>query len=123
MLADAASYYQEGDSGPFSAAMTGIPLVPARGRPYFKMTSPTDPLAFPIHSAQIMAKFPSSLLVATTRDIGLSPVVYTHSRLLKLGVEAELHVWEGLAHEAYAVMPDLPQSREVRSLSNFSIGI
>jgi epsilon-lactone hydrolase len=117
MLAGAASYYQEGDSGPLSAAVTGIPLDPAREHPYFKMINPTDPLAFPIHSAQIMAKFPPSLLVATTRDIALSSVVYTHSQLLKLGVEAELHVWEGLAHTAYLVVPDLPQSREVNDVT------
>jgi len=59
-----------------------------------------------------MSKFPPSLLVAATRDKALSSVVYTHSLLVAQGVEAELHVWEGLGH-AFFYDPDLPQSREV----------
>jgi monoterpene epsilon-lactone hydrolase len=39
-------------------------------------------------------------------------VVQTHSELVRLGVEAELHVWEGLGH-AFFFNPELPQSREM----------
>jgi acetyl esterase/lipase len=59
-----------------------------------------------------MAKFPPSLLIATTRDIGESAVVYTHSQLIKLGVEADLHVWEGLDHCFFGGF-DVPESRDV----------
>jgi len=62
-----------------------------------------------------MAKFPPSLLVATTRDVALSSVVVTHSQLVRLGVDAELHVWEGLGHTFYTD-PDLPESREVHDV-------
>jgi acetyl esterase/lipase len=112
MFGGAASYYQEGDSGRLSSAMGGFPLEPPQEHPYFKGTDAKNPLAFPIYSRQIMAKFPPSLLIATTRDIGESAVVYTHSQLVKLGVEADLHMWEGLDH-CFFGGSDLPESRDV----------
>jgi acetyl esterase/lipase len=115
MLAGAAGYYQEGDSAPLAEAMSGIPLESASKHPYFRMARADDPLAFPIRSTQILAKFPPSLLVATTRDITMSSVVNTQAQLVKLGVDAELHVWEGLGHTAY-LYPNLPQSQEVHEV-------
>src|SRR3546814_4106261 len=66
--------------------------------PYFNGTSPVDPLVFPARSLALLAKFPPTLLVTATRDFALSSTVYTHSRLVAQGVDAELHVWEGLPH-------------------------
>jgi acetyl esterase/lipase len=108
-------YYFEGDSGYFVAALTGIP--PAH-RPmpqdisYFKDTDTNDPLVFPIRSDEVLKKFPPALLLTATRDQSLSSVVHMHSRLVALGVEAQLHVWEGLGH-AFFFDPDLAQSREM----------
>jgi acetyl esterase/lipase len=63
-----------------------------------------------------MARFPPSLLIASTRDLALSSVVYTHSVLVQQRVPAELHVWEGLPH-SFFVDPELPQSREVYEIA------
>ena len=112
MFGGAASYYQEGDSGHLASVLDAFELEPPSKHPYFKATAPKDPEAFPIYSSQIMAKFPPSLLIATTRDVGESAVVYTHSRLVKLGVEADLHVWEGLGHCFFSI-PELPESQDV----------
>jgi hypothetical protein len=48
---------------------------------------------------------------------------YTHTRLVKLGVDADLHVWEGLFH-FFFLNPDVPESRDaydvmVRSTSTW----
>jgi acetyl esterase/lipase len=115
MLCGAASFYQEGDSARLDAAISGIPSEPRAEHDYFKATDPMNPLAFPIYSSEVMAKFPPSLLVSATRDLALSSVVYTHSQLVKLGVEAELHVWEGLGHHFYGD-PNLQQSLEVHNV-------
>ncbi|MBI4166876.1 MAG: alpha/beta hydrolase fold domain-containing protein, partial [Acidobacteria bacterium] len=113
MLAGAATYYQEGDSGRIVTAIEGSPLeLPPPVHPYFKGTDPANALAFPSRSPELMAKFPPSLLIASTRDITLSSVAYTHGQLVRLGVEAELHVWDGLGHVFY-FDPSLPESREV----------
>lgn len=79
---------------------------------YFKEEDIKDPLAFPGLDPQVMARFPHSLLIASTRDFLLSSVVITHAQLVRLGVKADLHIWEGLDH-AFFFEPDLPESREV----------
>lgn len=70
-----------------------------------------DPLLVPLNSKKILSKFPPSLLIISTRDFHLSSVVYTHSQLVKLGIEADLHVWEGVGH-VFTSNVELPESRE-----------
>jgi monoterpene epsilon-lactone hydrolase len=41
--------------------------------------------------------------------------VYTHSRLVELGVKADLHVFEGMGH-AFFYNPGLSESRDVYDL-------
>jgi epsilon-lactone hydrolase len=111
MLCEGALYWSEGDSGYSDAALSGDDLETPRQTQYLKNVDLNDPLAFPARSAEVMAKFPPSLLIAATRDKALSSVVYTHSVLAAQGVDAELHVWEGLGH-AFFYNPDLPESRQ-----------
>jgi epsilon-lactone hydrolase len=115
MFGGGASYYQEGDSGRLAAAMSGRPLEPPTVHPYFKGTDLRSPLAFPIYSAQILARFPPSLLIAGTRDIGESAAIFTHEQLIKQGVEARLHIWEGMQHCFFNAL-DLPQTDEVNEV-------
>jgi acetyl esterase/lipase len=41
----------------------------------------------------------------------LSNAVYTHAELVKAGVDADLHVWEGMFH-GFFYNPDVPESRD-----------
>ncbi len=116
MLFGAAAFWADGDTGAFRPLFAGAPLEGANEHPYFKNTEPNDPLAFPARSSETMAKFPPSLLVSSTRDHALSSVVHTHSCLVKQGVEAELHVWEGLGH-VFSNNADLPQAIEVHEVT------
>ena len=50
--------------------------------------------------------------IAGSRDITASSLFHAQAELTKCGVDAELHVWEGMWH-AFFVDPDLPESREV----------
>lgn len=109
MLCEGGVYWTEGDSSRFVYDTSAHTMAV---NPYFTGVSPNDPLAFPARSLELLAKFPPTLLVTSTRDFALSSTVYTHSRMVKQGVEAELHVWEGLPH-AFHMDPDLPESREV----------
>jgi acetyl esterase/lipase len=112
MLSGGASYWSDGDSGYFGRAVYGDDLVfdSAARNPYFKEVPASDALAFPVRSAAILGRFPPSLLISGTRDFALSSVVHTHSVLVERGVEAELHVWEGVGH-AFFYDLDLPESR------------
>ena len=70
-----------------------------------------DPLVSPLDSPAVLAKFPPTLLITGTRDFAYSGAIYTHEQLVKLGVDAELHVWEGLFH-GFFYNADVPESRD-----------
>lgn len=113
MLCTGAAYWMDGDSG----RIYGFPqYLNFRDNPYLKGVREDDPLAFPIRSDAVLAKFPPSLLVGGTRDFGLSSIVATHSRLVALGVASSLHVFEGMDHGFQGKAPQLSESREVYRL-------
>ena len=106
-----ASYVGLGDSSIIAHALDGTPMdefVPYLK--YFEDTRPDDPDAFPVRSDAVMSAFPPALLISATRDHALSSVVNTHSRLVELGVPAELLVFEGLGH-GFFYNPEIPESR------------
>jgi monoterpene epsilon-lactone hydrolase len=82
---------------------------------YFAGVSPEDPLASPASSPEVLAKFPPTLIVTGTRGFELSSAVYTHTQLVKQGVEADLHVWEGLFH-GFFYNVDVPESLDCYDL-------
>jgi acetyl esterase/lipase len=49
--------------------------------------------------------------VGGVRDFALSEVAVTHEKLVRLGVQTDLHVYEGMGH-IFTNYPDLPESRE-----------
>jgi epsilon-lactone hydrolase len=107
------------------ASYTTIPLGEGRGAPpppapntprrspfgYFSGTDPGDPLVNPVSSPEVLADFPPTLVVTGTRAFELSDAVYTHAQLVRHGVDASLHVWEGMFH-GFFYNPDVPESRE-----------
>ena len=82
-----------------------------QGLGYLAGTDPKDPLVAPVNSPEILAKFPPTLIITGTRGFEMSGAVYTHTQLVKQGVDAELHVWEGLFH-GFFYNPDVPESRD-----------
>jgi monoterpene epsilon-lactone hydrolase len=105
-----------GDSS-YTAPPLGEARVPSPMPPgttslsYFKGADPKDPLIAPLDSPEIIAKFPPTLIITGTRSFELSAAVYTHMQLVKSGVDAELHVWEGLFH-GFFYNVDVPESRD-----------
>jgi monoterpene epsilon-lactone hydrolase len=87
--------------------------APARGSRlgYFADTDPKDPMISPVDSPAVLAKFPPTLVITGTRGFEMSSAVYTHSQLVKAGVDAELHVWEGLFH-GFFYNADVPESKD-----------
>jgi epsilon-lactone hydrolase len=78
---------------------------------YFAGVSLDDPLAAPASSPEVLAKFPPTLVVTGTRGFELSSAVYSHSLLVKQGVDADLHVWEGMFH-GFLYNAYVPESRD-----------
>jgi monoterpene epsilon-lactone hydrolase len=80
--------------------------------PYFSAASLQDPLVLPINSADVLRKFPPTLLIAGSRDFAASSLFHTQAALTNVGVETELHIWDGMWH-AFFIDPELPESKEV----------
>ncbi len=98
-----------GDSDYFAAYATGLPASPgllsrvANGSVgYFSGASNEDYLVNPnLAPIEFRAKFPPTLLITGTRAFDMSPAIATHRALVQAGVDASLHVFDGLAHCFY----------------------
>lgn len=107
----------DGDSGYTAPALNARPVPPPGAADgiarlaYFEGADPTDPLVSPVDHPDVLAQFPPALLITATRDMAMSSALHTHRQLVKAGVTAELHVWDGLQHFFFADV-GLPESME-----------
>ncbi len=108
----------EGDSAYLAPILNGDkPVTPqdavARlaALPYFTGAEIADPLVFPGVSDTVMAQFPPTAILTGSRDFAMSAALDTANQLNRLGVEAELHVWDGMSH-AFMMLSQLPEARE-----------
>jgi monoterpene epsilon-lactone hydrolase len=69
-----------------------------------------DPLLSPIYGD--MHGFPPAILTTGTRDLLLSNTVRVHRKLKDAGVEAELNVFEAMAHGNYARDETAPETQQ-----------
>jgi acetyl esterase/lipase len=79
---------------------------------YFEGASWSDPLVAPLDHPDLLRRFPPTLVITSTRDGALSSAIVTHQRLVGVGIESDLHVYEGLMHYFFADT-SLPESRHV----------
>jgi len=89
---------------------------PAQPSRYFRGIRAGDRVAAPGDHDDLLARFPPTLLISGTRDFLLGGVLASHNKLVRLGVDANLHVWEGLGHATFAFNPRLPESDEVHNV-------
>ena len=82
-----------------------------RRLPYLANAEIDSPLVSPVNHVEYLAAFPPTLMVTGIRSTELSSVVYGHSQLVKQGIDAQLHVWEGMFHGFFYNM-DVPESLE-----------
>lgn len=69
-----------------------------------------DPHLSPLF-ADFACGFPPTLIQAGTRDLFLSNAVLLHRKLRRAGIEAELHVWEGMPHGGFG--GSTPEDEEI----------
>lgn len=99
-----------GDSRSFSRPFQALESQNRR-LGYFEGADLEDPQASPVLAPALLKRFPPTLLITATRAMEMSSAVNTHRELVKVGVTADLHVWDGLGH-AFFYDPGLPESRE-----------
>lgn len=106
----------EGDSRIWGAGI--VPANPPAGRPrpwYMETADDNDARAYPAVSDDVLAKFPPTLFLTGGREPAMSPIVATHVRLLRLGVDASLYVMEGAPHAAHVLAAGTPEARDANA--------
>ncbi|GLR68249.1 esterase [Acidocella aquatica] len=97
-----------GDGDYFSAIGTAVPppidAFNLRGNRfgYFSEVGPESPLINPLLGGKgFLANYPPSLFITGTRAFDLSPAIATQRALFQAGVDAQLHVFDGMGHCFY----------------------
>lgn len=109
----------DGDSARLAPLLTGDPpsatLSGLHAMPYFHTADAADPEVLPGDHPAVLAQFPPSLLITSTRDFAASSMSVMHRRLLGVGVEAQFVLFDGLWH-AFHMAAQLPESQELYGL-------
>jgi acetyl esterase/lipase len=114
----ASAKFKEGDSTIFTNLLRSTVHVGENpsNYDYFNGFDPDDPRLSPVNDLAVLAQFPATLIVTSTRDFAMSMAACTHRRLQESGVESEFLLYDGLGH-AFMNDPDLPESASVYRLS------
>jgi len=100
--------------------VTWKPLPQDAGAMYAGELGKKHPYVSPIYGD--FTGFPPSYIIAGTRDLMLSDAVRAHRALRRVGVEAELHIYEGFSHGDYLVIWNAPESEEhFEELNRFAL--
>jgi epsilon-lactone hydrolase len=71
-----------------------------------------DPVAEPLNAdREVLSSYPPTLFLTATRAFDLSPAIAFHRSLVRSGVDAALHVFDGLGHCFY-YNAWIPESRD-----------
>jgi len=101
-----------GDSWNWQRPLLGMSGPPSLDeRFYYGQHNLDDSLMSPIKSSALLKKFPPTLFITSTRSPELSSAINTHRELVKVNVDARLHVWDGMWHVFFTNL-DLPESNE-----------
>lgn len=93
---------------------TGPATTPGSSSPQRNYYTGVDMSQFvvnPTLDEKLLAKFPPTIFFTATRDFAMSGSAYSYRKLLKLNIDAELMLFDGLYH-GFMTNPDFPESRE-----------
>jgi len=109
LISPPVDFTQAGDTlktNAFTMAPGGLTNMAERYRGHHPLDHPYISPLF----GEFSEDFPPVILTAGTRDFLLSDTVRLHRKLLRAGVRAQLHVWEGAPHGLF--MGRAPEDRE-----------
>ena len=78
---------------------------------YFTGIDTNQFIVNPTLDEELLAKFPPTIFFTGTRDMAMSGAAYSHWKLLKVGVESDLLIFDGMYHGAMT-NPDFPEHRD-----------
>lgn len=77
---------------------------------YYAAKDMDDPYAFPASAPAILAKFPPTLILSSSRDMLLGSALDTSANLVAAKVPNQLYVREGFGHGYFTQLPYVPEA-------------
>ena len=93
-----------------TGAMVKLPEEMPKMPSYFTAEDMKDPMAFPADDAQILAQFPPTLILSSSRDSLLGNALDTYAKLREAKVESQLYVRHGFGHGYFTQVPHVPEA-------------
>ncbi|MCX7677142.1 MAG: alpha/beta hydrolase [Alteraurantiacibacter sp.] len=78
---------------------------------YMEVARADDPLAYPLVSHEVLARFPPTLFISGTRSFEFSVALNSHNALARAGGISRFHAWDGMFH-GFIYNSELPEARE-----------
>jgi monoterpene epsilon-lactone hydrolase len=99
--------------GPSAAAGAGAPTGGrgSSGPSYMDGTDRTDFVINPTVDEKLLAKWPPTIFFTASRDGASSGALYSYRKLIKLGIDSQVMVFDGLYH-GFMTNPDFPEAQE-----------
>lgn len=94
--------------GPSAAAPAG---GRAGGPSYMDGTDRNDFVVNPTSDEKLLAKWPPTIFFTASRDGAASGALYSYRKLIKLGIDSQVMVFDGLYH-GFMTNPDFPEAQE-----------
>jgi acetyl esterase/lipase len=91
------------------AAAPAAPRAPEPG--YLDGADRTQFIVSPTVDETLLAKWPPTIFFTGTRDFAMSGALFSYRKLIKLGVDSQLMVFDGLYH-GFMTNPDFPEAQE-----------
>jgi acetyl esterase/lipase len=98
---------QAGTPAPPGAAPAAAPA----GMSYMQGTDSKDFLINPTVDEMLLAKWPPTIFFTASRDGAASGALYGYRKLIKLGIDSQIMVFDGLYH-GFMTNPDFPEAQE-----------
>ena len=93
---------------------TGSPPPPgaaATGMSYMQGVDPKDFVANPTTDEALLKKWPPTIFFTASRDGAASGALYSYRKLIALGIDSQVMVFDGLYH-GFMTNPDFPEAQE-----------
>jgi acetyl esterase/lipase len=101
---------QSGGS-PSPAPTPALPVAGGGGANYYTGVDMNRFIVNPTLDEKLLAKFPPTIFFTGTRDFAMSAAAYSYRKLLKVGVDSQLMIFDGLYH-GFMTNPDFPEAQE-----------
>jgi acetyl esterase/lipase len=101
-------------NAPQGAVQTGGPSAGARpsaGPSYMDGADRNDFVVNPTADEKLLAKWPPTIFFTASRDGAASGALYSYRKLIALGIDSQVMVFDGLYH-GFMTNPDFPEAQE-----------